>query len=194
MASRSDTRIEHVGKKLGYDCKILAVAGQGSDQDSVSLGDGDKELANFVRLSIDAISLNDCHIMLVELEELPSNGSHIDNVEHICHPWDNAELGVLPLVNQGRIWDGFCPVVVVCRQVVVDQIRRLNMVHISESQRIFSVNAAIVCQCCVIADDDRTTESIWTLILDDGKQRDLKVAYQCTGRLHVRGTSMYRTV
>lgn len=160
LASWSDTGIKHVGKELGNDSKVLAVAGQGSDQDSVSLGDGNKELANFVWLSVDAISLDDSHVMLVKLEELPSDGSHIDNVEHVCLPWDNVEHGVLTLVDQGRIWNGFCPVVVVCRQVVVDQIRRLNVVHVSESQRILSVNTAIVCQCCVIANDDGATESI----------------------------------
>jgi hypothetical protein len=40
------------------------------------------------------------------------------------------------------------------------------MVQVSERQSIFSINAAIVCQGCIIADSDRATESIYTKMLD----------------------------
>jgi len=146
-----------------------------------------------VWLSVHAVSLNDCHFVLVKLKELPSESSHIDNVEHVCLPWGNAELDILTLVDQSRIRNRLCSVVVVCRQIIVDQIRRLNVVHVRERQGILSINAAIVCQCCVIADNDGAAESIYRRMLDADKLRDAKVAYQGTGRQHARGTSMCRT-
>jgi hypothetical protein len=40
------------------------------------------------------------------------------------------------------------------------------VVQVSERQRILSIDAAIVCQGCIIADNDRATESIYTQMLD----------------------------
>ena len=128
--------------------------------------------------------------MLIELQELSSDGSHVDNVEHVCLPWGNVELCVLTLVDQGRIWNWLCTIIVVGGQVVVDQVRCLNVVHISERQRILSIDLAIVFQYCVVANDERAAESICESLLDSNKWRQ-RVAYQCTGHRHVRGTSMY---
>ena len=120
LPSRSDAGVKHVCEELRHNGKVLAVAGLGSNQNSVSLGDCDEKLANLIWLRIHAVSLDDCHVMLIELEELAGEGSHVDNVEHVCFPRGDVEHGVLAFVDQRSIWNRLGTIVVIRRQVVVN--------------------------------------------------------------------------
>lgn len=111
-------------------------------------------------LSINTVGFDDRHVVLIKLEVLSSESSHIDNVEQVCLPRCHSEFNILSFVDQGRVWYWLGTTGVICRKEVIDQIRCFNVVYVGEGQDDFLIDVAVVVQLIGVSDSDRTTETI----------------------------------
>src|SRR5437763_1469069 len=104
---RNNPIIKHPLIHTRHNCKVLLSIIFRIHDNTVSLGSCNKQLLNFIRLRVHPINFNDGHLMLIKLDVLCCECSHVDNAEEIGTVGFDGEMYVLCFVDEGRVGDGF---------------------------------------------------------------------------------------
>ena len=75
--------VEHVRVEVRMNCIVRGRVVLGGDEDGIELSDTDVDLVDGVRFRLDAVSLDDAHLVAVNPEEECSKGTSVDHAKTV---------------------------------------------------------------------------------------------------------------
>ena len=76
--------VEHVRVEVRMNCIVRGRVVLGGDEDGIALSDTDVDLVDGVRFRLDAVSLDDAHLVAIDPEVERRESSGVYNTQTIC--------------------------------------------------------------------------------------------------------------
>ncbi|KAK5634916.1 hypothetical protein RRF57_010628 [Xylaria bambusicola] len=150
----------------GLNKEILATRRMCREQHAIPLSNGHVQEINSVRLSVDTIDLDNGQVVAGDFEVSTYKVSSVDDVQQVCLTGRDLHRDVLSIVEQTCVRNGLGSAVssVFGRLIVLDQIRRLSVIPISNGHDQFPTShfegrAGIV-------DDQGTSQAVGNLAVN----------------------------
>lgn len=114
----------------GNHRKVFGSIFLGGHQEPISLCSRDVYHVGFSRLGVDAIHLDNLHLMPFDPKVLASKGTDVRHPEEVGLSRLHRQCHVLRIVHESGVWDGLGTCGVLITHKEVDQARQLIMVPV----------------------------------------------------------------